>query len=299
MINSATKTLRHQVKTKMKSFVGPVLPVIIFFSIITAPPTSGADEIGRIEIGGRELVRYHCRLADSQAIRWEGERRVEPLMNAPSDSYTVSYREEGIFGEENQKECRLIESRFTIAGGRLSPLRSREIIRNKAEEVVTTLEITFDRDRGEVRTQTVSAGDGDIRTDRFPLEPRMVYTQELWLLLRSFPFPRPGEEGGEMTCEILTDEPDAYSLLIEYDGKEDVTTAAGTFSCHRLRMVPDLGVLTWLGKLAAPTIYLWFAAEPPHHWIRYAGPESGPGTPEVVIEADLITERSEPSLKAE
>ncbi len=276
-----------------------IFSAILFLLFFTSDSPAGADEIGRIELGDRELVRYHCRLADRQAIRWEGERRVEPLMNAPSDSYTVSYREEGIFGEENRKECRLIESRFTLTGGNLSPLRSREIIRNKAEKVVTTLEITFDRDRGEVRTKTVRAKDGVSRTDRFPLEPRMVYTQELWLLLRSFPFPRPGEERGEMTCEILTDKPASYSLLIQYDGEEDVTTPAGTFSCHRLRMIPDLGVLTWLGKLAAPTIYLWFAADPPHHWIRYAGPESGPGTPEVVIEAELITEWSQPTLKVE
>ncbi|MFH1039107.1 MAG: hypothetical protein V1789_10625 [PVC group bacterium] len=283
----------------MNRLMDPAVPVIIFFLTFSPALWSVAGDIERKEVCDRELVRYRCRLPDSQTVRWEGERRVKRLMDAPPDSYTASYREEGIFGDENRKECRLIESRFTLTGGQLAPLRSRETIRDQAGEVVNTLEITFDRERGEVRTQTVSGRGGIIRSDRFTLEPRMVYTQELWLLLRSFPFPRPGREDGEMTCEILTGKPASYSLLIQYDGREDVTTPAGTFSCHRLRMIPDLGVLTWLGKLAAPTIYLWFTIEPPHHWIRYAGPESGPGTPEVVIETIEIAEKPVPCLTTE
>ena len=150
--------------------------------------------------------------------------------------------------------------------------------------MIRTMEATFDYAGKTVRTRIASPPNDTIETKEFDLEGPMIPGYEIWLLLRGFPYPGMVREGNELTCEILTGKPASYSILFKHEEIEDVTTPAGTFSCHRLRLIPDLGILTWLGKLIAPTIYLWFTVEPPHNWIKYSGPESGPGTPGVVIE---------------
>ena len=48
-------------------------------------------------------------------------------------------------------------------------------------------------------------------------------------------------------------------------------------------MVPNLGVLNLIRPFLAKTSF-WYTVAAPHYWIRYQGPESGPGTPEVVLE---------------
>jgi hypothetical protein len=47
--------------------------------------------------------------------------------------------------------------------------------------------------------------------------------------------------------------------------------------------VPRLGILG-VFRLLVPNTYFWFAADPPHTWIRYEGPENRRGTPEITIE---------------
>ena len=60
-----------------------------------------------------------------------------------------------------------------------------------------------------------------------------------------------------------------------------VTTPAGTFSCYRVELTPQLpGPL----KALAPKMSLWCRADPPNYWVRYQGPVGGPGSPEAVIE---------------
>jgi hypothetical protein len=49
-----------------------------------------------------------------------------------------------------------------------------------------------------------------------------------------------------------------------------------------LEVVPHLGVLN-LFRPFLPKTYFWFTVASPHNWVRYEGPENGPGTPEVVM----------------
>jgi hypothetical protein len=48
-------------------------------------------------------------------------------------------------------------------------------------------------------------------------------------------------------------------------------------------MIPHLGMLNVIRPFLQKT-YFWFTVAAPNNWIRYQGLESGPGTPEVVME---------------
>lgn len=271
-------------KRKMSPLIPRMFLVIFFLSFSIPTIRLTAETAGGIELTSPELVSYRCRLKDSQTVRWEGSRLMERSPPGPPDRYTVSYREDGIFENESRREDRLIQTDFELIDGRLRTLSSRSTNRDDGGRIVRTIQTTFNYPAKIVRTRTVIGPDGPAETDNFDLETGMINGREIWILLRGFPYPGLEGESGNIEFKILTDKPASYSIRIRYDGMEDVTTPAGTFSCYRLRMVPDLGILSWVGELFAPTIFLWFTVETPHYWIRYTGPESGPGTPEVNIE---------------
>jgi len=259
-------------------FIGFLLLIVLF---ALNQPAEGDGE--KIEIDPPELVCYRCRLKDRPAVLWEGRRLTEQIASAP-DRYAIRYLEEGVFGEEKRRERRSVETEFDLSGGCLKILRSRSTARDGKGRVVNSLSVEFDYPDREVRTRQVIGPDARAETDDFDLKTPMITAREIWLFLRGFPYPETEGHAADLEFEILTAEPASYSLRLRHEGNEDVVTPAGTFPCHRLRMVPDLGFLSWVGEIFAPDIFLWFTEEPPHHWVRYSGPESGPGTPEVVVE---------------
>jgi hypothetical protein len=87
----------------------------------------------------------------------------------------------------------------------------------------------------------------------------------------------------EFAAHVLSNEPNAYSVTFEWRGEENVKTPAGEFECYKVEMVPHLGVLNVVRPFLSKT-YFWFTKAAPHYWIRYEGSESGPGTPDVVME---------------
>lgn len=52
---------------------------------------------------------------------------------------------------------------------------------------------------------------------------------------------------------------------------------------YKVELVPHLGLLSPF-RIFYPKTYFWFRAQEPHAWIRYAGLENGPGSPEIVLE---------------
>ena len=83
-----------------------------------------------------------------------------------------------------------------------------------------------------------------------------------------------------------------FRIKAQIQGTEMVTTPAGTFSCYRISLVPQLpGPL----KALAPRMALWCRTDPPNYWVRYQGPVGGPGSPEAVIELVEFERGAEPA----
>jgi len=93
------------------------------------------------------------------------------------------------------------------------------------------------------------------------------------------------EQATAFPVHLLSNEPRLYSVTFESRGKEHVRTPAGEFDCYKIEMVPHLGVLNVV-RYFYPKAFFWFTVAPPHFWVRYEGPESGPGTPEIIMELD-------------
>ncbi len=255
--------------------------------MLLALPALAGEGYGPVEIAPREWGAYQARLPDDDAVRWSANWVLERVDTAPPAKYTVRDELRGRFEGDDREQTRITEAEFVLDRGRIRMRHSLLTVRDPGDGVLFILEKEFDRTKGEVRTRAVYPREGKTERETFELGDRLVDTKEIVSFLRGFPFPPPEEaenEDAEMEITLLNESPDTYSVLIACEGIEEVETPAGTFPCYKLRLVPDLGILTFLGKILAPDIYMWFTVSPPHFWVRYRGLEGDLGTPSVVSE---------------
>jgi len=92
----------------------------------------------------------------------------------------------------------------------------------------------------------------------------------------------PTSKSRSLSVHILSNEPKVYKVDFVWRTEESVSTPAGEFHCYRVEMVPQLGILNVVRPFLQKTNF-WFTVAVPHDWIRYEGPESGPGSPAVVM----------------
>ena len=263
--------------------------VIAFLLLLSCPAVLTGGEGESVELAPREWGKYRTRLPDQDTVRWEARWDLERISPGPPARYRVTDTVRGNFGEDSLPQVRITEAEFLLRNGRLQMLESLLTVSDRAGKVLYTLQKKFDYRQRSVRTRKEYPA-GETERDEFDMGSRLVDAKEIVSTLRGFPFPPPaavrrGEyEDPELEFEFLNESPDTYSILVTYEGIEDVSVPAGDFSCHKLRIVPDLGILTFVGKIFAPDLYMWFTVAPPHFWVKYRGLEGDLSTPSVVSE---------------
>jgi hypothetical protein len=136
----------------------------------------------------------------------------------------------------------------------------------------------FNHDKRTVRFETIKAGRSpETKTLEIPEDTLTVEGLAGVLRFATFDQSRP------LSAHLLNNEPRVYDVTFELRGKERVKTPAGEFECYKVEMVPHVGVLNLFRPLL-PKAFFWFTVPVPHDWIRYEGPESAPGTPNIVME---------------
>ncbi|MFH1037186.1 MAG: hypothetical protein V1789_00765 [PVC group bacterium] len=256
-------------------------------AFLFAAPAPAGEEYGPVELAFRERGTYQARLPDDDAVRWTADWVLERVDEGPPAKYAVRDQLRGRFEGDDREQTRVTEAEFLLDRGRIRMQHSLLTVRDQKGRVVHTLEKEFDYGKGVVRTRAVYPENGKTKRDEFEMRERLVDTKEIVSFLRGFPFPPPEEaedEDAELEFTLLNESPDTYSVLVTCEGIEEVETPAGTFPCYKLRLVPDLGILTFLGRMLAPDIYMWFSVAPPHFWVKYRGLEGDLGSPSVVSE---------------
>jgi hypothetical protein len=136
----------------------------------------------------------------------------------------------------------------------------------------------FDTSMGSVRfTRQFSDGRSETKSLSAPADTLAV--EGIAGVLRFLPF----EGVPSFPVHLLSNEPKVYNVTLEARGKERVKTRAGEFECYKIEVVPHLGALN-LFRAFFPKTFFWFTVAPPHFWVRFEGPENGPGTPLIVME---------------
>jgi hypothetical protein len=158
------------------------------------------------------------------------------------------------------------------------PLEFEKIISSLDGSRLLTERKSFDPAKGVVQfTRQFSNGRSETKSLSTPSDTLAV--EGIAGVLRFLPF----ESVRSFPAHLLSNEPRVYDVTLETRGKESIKTPAGEFECYKIEVVPHLGALN-LFRPFFPKTFFWFAAAPPHFWVRYEGPENGPGTPVIVME---------------
>jgi hypothetical protein len=168
------------------------------------------------------------------------------------------------------------------ADGGFRPLETERTVTAPEGKVLLVERKRFDTIRGTVRLERTRTGEApEVRLVDVPEDTLAI--EGLAGVLRFANVPK----ARAFSAHILTNELKVYKVSFEWRTEEKVSAPAGDFHCYRVEMVPHLGLLNVVRPLLQKTNF-WFTVAVPHNWIRYEGPESGPGTPEVVMSLSRV-----------
>jgi hypothetical protein len=246
-----------------------VISILFFFAanLIQAPPDVPADR-GAVVVSTK-----------NGGVRWRANWTMEPFEKDGRKAVRFTERGEGHISSFAGEVRWSLESVWSAADG-LQPLDSEKITTNAAGAYLATERKRFDWTTNTVRFQRqTAAGPPELKSLVVP--PDTLAVEGIAGVLRFLPFQRMGS----FATHLLSNEPRLYTVTFELRGRERVKTPAGQFECYKVQMVPQLGLLNVIRSFL-PKAYFWFTVAPPHFWVRYEGPENGPGTPDIVMELD-------------
>jgi Protein of unknown function (DUF3108) len=158
------------------------------------------------------------------------------------------------------------------------PLRFEKTITDNDGHTIATERKTFDPVTRTVLFDHMRAGRA-VESKQLAAPADTLTVEGIAGILRFLPFDR----WRPFTVHLLTNEPQLYQMKIQMRGKERVKTPAGEFECYKIELTPQLGILDVVRPFLSKTFF-WFSVAPPHFWVRYQGPESGRGSPQIVME---------------
>ena len=249
--------------------------------LAVSPVPVSASEKGFRWPDGLEKGKYRTTLASDGRVLWtvQWETRVTENRGRPQ----VEIREQGEgqpfrYPEPIRWKKRMLFSVSEKAALQVERVEGQRWKQNG--ELLSSMEVRLDREQGLIRY--VDREGKKSESTVFPWTPLALPDELLFHWARTLPYETAaGGEAAKAECLLLVSPKRRFHIDARVQGKENIRTPAGNFSCWRVDFSPRLaGPL----KALAPKMSFWCRADFPHAWIRYEGPAGGPGSPRVVIE---------------
>lgn len=231
----------------------------------------------------RETGAYRCLDAKTGAERWRSEWTTERGEEAGLPVIRSREEARGVYGKRSSPMQWRVDSVWD-ADTTWVPRTTVTEFRDPEGRLVERIEKTYRFGEvpgaGTITVRTLGAPEEPPRSTVLPIPAGTVGPEGIGSAFRSLPF------GPDLRrrFHLVTGEPKLYRMRLTLEKTETVTVPAGTFRCHKIRMLPEFGLLGFLARPFIPDTFFWHSVEPPHVWIRYEGLESAPGTPRVVLE---------------
>lgn len=227
----------------------------------------------------RERGSYQARVASTGKILWDTSWEATRVQE--EDRSVVEIQEQGQGQPLAYQEPILWEKRMVMQITPQLLVRSMQGSRwNRQGKLLSRLDFQVDPIRQRILYQDGEPNQPSAHVT-LPLTPQTVPDELLFHWVRTLAFDR--KPAGE--CLLVASPTRRFRMRAFVRGTEEITTPAGTFSCHRVELVPRLGPLEILPvKRLVPKVTLWCSVEPPHFWVRYQGPVGGSGSPQAIIE---------------
>ena len=221
-----------------------------------------------------QKVSVVSREKGSGRVRWRSQLRAR-IIKAEGTTYLYFEEkgEEPAQGPERSKAW--TSSTYSILeGNKIRPYLTNLVVRDSGGRAIEKVEKFYDHKKRIV----VCNVNG--RVQILGLKSEVADKQDLAFYLMGYPF----DKKNDLDFLLVTHTPAVYAMTVKYRGKESINVGGRSTLCHKLEMLPDIGILNFL-RVFFPKTYLWFEAAPPHYFVRYEGLESGLGTPYVVVDA--------------
>jgi hypothetical protein len=226
------------------------------------------------EEAGNTVIR-----SKNGAVRSKANWTVQKAQTDGHAALRMTEAGKGLYSGFNGEVRWSIEAWWSI-GDALRPLRFEKTVTDSSGKVLAQEFKQFNWTAKQVRFERRDLKTGKTTTKVISVPGDTLTVEGIAAALRALPF----EDSRPFAAHFLTNEPKLYSITVEGRGREKIRTPNGIVESYKVELVPHLGGVIGAFSFLLPKTYLWYSVDPPHNWIRYQGPESGPGSPEIVIE---------------
>jgi hypothetical protein len=235
--------------------------------LLKSPPMAATEE------KGTTVTRTKGSAARSKA-QWS----IEKTKSDGRDVVKMTETGQGAYSGFNQEVRWNIEA-YWSTGDAFRPLRFQKTVTDKSGKSLVQEMKQFNWTKHQVRFERRDLKDGKTTAKVMTIPDDTLTVEGIAAALRALPF----ETKRPFAAHFLTNEPKLYDITLEVRGREKIQTAAGSFDCYKVELVPHVGALDAF-RFLFPKAYFWFTVDPLHTWIRFQGPENGPSSQEIIIE---------------
>lgn len=247
--------------------------IFILFICFLLPAISSAETF-QIEYMRQGKEGLKARDKASGEDLWQSEIEMQKTEHKGDPYLYIREEGAGIYGKDKKYKRWVSEAYYLINNKRAVPYQTRLVYKDREGKTLQTITKAYDFEA----RKAVCRIDGEEK--RFDLDEDLVDKELLGTALQNYPF----DEKRDVEFHLLTNEPTLYKITVKYRGKEKIEVGGKEIECHKLQMIPDLGLLNVFGAFV-PKTYFWYEIDPPYDYVRYEGLESGLGTPYIVLDA--------------
>ncbi|MBU1062326.1 MAG: hypothetical protein KJ952_06395 [Candidatus Omnitrophica bacterium] len=158
---------------------------------------------------------------------------------------------------------------------------SVRIIRDRDNNILIKYEKKFDYDKGKIYYAATDGEGNIIKKKTFPIKGVTADNNIMTHFLKAFVAHR-GEKKYR-SFYLISSEPKLYRINIKIIGSEVLELPRGQVEAIKLRLIPDLGLLTGLSGAVIPPTFIWYTEESPYVWLQYEGLETGLGSAHILV----------------
>lgn len=183
----------------------------------------------------------------------------------------------GIYGKDAQN-IKWVTTGYYYLKPHLRPYQKNKTVRDVGSKLLYEEAFFFDEKNHKIYYEK-NLVSGRSEKKELPFKEGTLDRLSMGLALSHFPY----SVDKEIKFPLLTGAPKIINVEIKYSGIDFIQTGAGEFYCHKLELIPDLGILN-IFQGFIPKTYFWYDKKYPHDFIKYDGLESGLGTPHIILE---------------
>ncbi len=164
--------------------------------------------------------------------------------------------------------------------GFLNTVYSIRIIRDKDGETIVKHRKDFDYNKRKIFYTALDKENNVIKKTSFPIKGKTADNITLAYFLKTFV----AYQGDKKyrSLYLISNEPRLYRITIKVVGSETLKLPFGEIEAIKLRLIPNLGILTGLSSAIIPPTFIWYTKDPPYTWLQYEGMETGLGSSHII-----------------